>query len=189
MAALKILGICGSLREKSYNKKVLETLSEMTTDQTEIIIFDRLGEIPLYNEDVEKNGDPDAVADFKKQIKTSDALLIATPEYNYNIPGVLKNAIDWASRPPSATPLKNKPIGIVGATQGTGGTIRCQLALRQVLLFTGSPAMMKPEVLISKVQEKFDENGKIKDEATKKFLHDFLKQFESWIPQQLSILK
>ena len=153
---MRVFGIAGSLRAGSFNRSLLRAAVELAPDGMEIGIFERLGEIPPYNEDVEKSGDPEPVAALKKAIREADALLIATPEYNYGVPGVLKNAIDWASRPPRDSVLARKPAAIMGASPGQGGTVRAQLALRQSFLFTQIHALLRPEVLIASAGEKFD---------------------------------
>ncbi|RMH70000.1 MAG: NAD(P)H-dependent oxidoreductase [Gemmatimonadetes bacterium] len=179
MNNLRILGIAGSLRQKSYNKMLLRAVQDVAPDHLLMNIFD-LNDIPLYNGDVESEGDPPAVKHLKKAIDQADAVLFATPEYNYSIPGVLKNAIDWASRPPR--PLHGKPAAIIGATMGQYGTVRAQNHLRQVL--TASQNMMvmnKPEILIAKAQEKFDKDGNLIDGLTRDFLGKFMHHFAQWV--------
>jgi chromate reductase len=145
-----------------------------------IEIWERLGEIPLYNEDVETAGVPEPVAAFREAIAKADALLIATPEYNFGVPGVLKNAVDWASRPPRRSALDFKPVAIFGATPGSGGTGRGQLALRQSFLFTRSPTLFDPEVLVAKAAEKFDAQGNLTDEKTRDFVRRLLVALDGW---------
>lgn len=176
----QVLGFAGSLRQASYNRALLRTAIELAPPELNIETFDLL-DIPIFNEDVEAKGDPQSVQDFKKALGDADGLLIATPEYNYGIPGVLKNAIDWASRPPGKSTLYGKPAAIMGASQGAGGTIRSQLALRQTFLFVEVYAMMKPEILIANSRDKFDDKGNLTDERTREFLVKFLKSFASWI--------
>ena len=120
------------------------------------------------------------MAAFKDAIRAADALLFVSPEYNYGIPGVLKNAIDWASRPPGKSPLNGKPAAIMGASQGTGGTIRMQLALRQAFLFTETHAMLEPEVYVARAQDKFDAEGRLTDEKTRDFVGKFLAALVPW---------
>jgi chromate reductase, NAD(P)H dehydrogenase (quinone) len=180
MAQFNVLGIAGSLRQASYNRALLRTATELAPPELNIKIFD-LMPIPMYNEDVEAKGDPESVQDFKKAIGETDGLLIATPEYNYGIPGVLKNAIDWASRPPNKSTIYGKPAAIMGTSQGSGGTIRSQLALRQTFLFVEVYAMLKPEILIANSRDKFDAQGNLTDERTRGYLAKFLKSFVSWI--------
>ena len=177
---MQILGIAGSLRKDSYNRALLRASQALTPEGMTIEAFDLI-EIPQYNGDVENEGFPPSVIALKEAIRKADALLIATPEYNYSVPGVLKNAIDWASRPPKDTPLHRKPAAIMGATMGSGGTIRAQLNLRQSFVFTQTLAMLQPEILVSKAQEKFDAQGNLKDEGTRKALVAFLEAFQKWI--------
>jgi len=176
----QVLGFAGALRQASYNRALLRTATELAPPELNIRIFDLLP-IPMFNEDVEAKGDPESVQDFKKAIGESDGLLIVTPEYNYGIPGVLKNAIDWASRPPGKSSLYGKPAAIMGATQGPGGTIRSQLALRQSFVFLEVYAMLKPEILIPNCRDKFDDKGNFTDQRIREYMVTFLKAFVSWI--------
>jgi chromate reductase len=139
-----------------------------------------LAPIPLYNADVEAEGDPAPVAEFKRAIREADALLIATPEYNYGVSGVLKNAIDWASRPPDDSPLAGKPAAILGASPGQTGTARSQLQLRQAFVFTGTHAVTKPEVLVARARDKFDADGNLTDEKTREFVVKLLEALVEW---------
>lgn len=175
-----ILGIPGSLRKDSYNRSLLRAAQEMAPEGMNIETCDLI-DIPSYNGDVEAQGFPEPVVRFKEAIKKADGILIATPEYNYSVPGVLKNAIDWASRPTQDTPLHRKPAAIMGATIGSGGTIRAQLNLRQSFVFTQTLAMLQPELLVSKAQDKFDAQGRLTDETTKKYLVSFLEAFQKWV--------
>ena len=175
-----VLGFAGSLRQASYNRALLRTAKELAPPELDIQIFDLLP-IPIFSEDVEVKGDPESVQDFKKAIGEADGLLIATPEYNYGIPGVLKNAIDWVSRPPRKSTIYGKPAAIMGASQGSGGTIRSQLALRQTFLFVEVYAMLTPEILIGNCRDKFDDKGNLTDERTREFVIKFLKSFVPWI--------
>lgn len=177
---LKIFGLAGSLRQGSYNRALLRAAVEVAPKGVEIRIFERLGEIPLFNEDVEAAGDPEPVVALKSAIQEADAVLIATPEYNYGIPGVLKNAIDWASRPPDSSVLQGKPAAIMGATPGMTGTARAQLALRQAFLFTETYAVLHPEVLVARAYEKIDDRGRLRDEATRGFIRDLLEALAAW---------
>ena len=179
MKKIKILGISGSLRKKSYNKSLLSAAKEFLPEGMEMEIFDLI-DIPLYNGDVEDAGIPESVKIFKEKIASSDGVLISTPEYNYSIPGVLKNAIDWASRPP-APPLYGKPVAIMGATPGMGGTMRGQMALRHVAVNTNMIMMNKPEILVSTAQNKFNADGKLTDEKTKESISKFLIELRKWI--------
>jgi len=176
---LKVLGFAGSLRAGSFNRSLLRAAVELQPPGMEITSFD-LAAIPLYNGDVEAKGDPEPVAAFKAAIAQADALLIATPEYNFGIPGVLKNAIDWASRPPRGSVLQGKPAAIMGATPGMGGTGRSQMQLRQVFVFTQTYALLSPEVLVARAQEKFDASGRLTDENTRQFVGQLLQALADW---------
>jgi chromate reductase len=143
-------------------------------------MFD-LAEIPLYNGDVEAEGDPEGVARFKQAIRDADGVLMVTPEYNHGVPGVMKNAVDWASRPPAGAALARKPVGLLGASPGITGSARGQSQLRQAFEFTQSYCMPQPEILVFKAHEKFDESGTLTDERTRQNLAKFLAAFEDWV--------
>jgi chromate reductase len=181
--SLRVLGIPGSLRDGSFNRALLRTAIELAPDGMTITIFDDLAAIPPYNADVEAHGDPPAVAAFKSAIAAADALLIATPEYNYGVPGVLKNAIDWASRPPGKSVLNGKPAAIMGATPGATGTARAQLALRHSFVFTNTCALLQPEVLVARAHEKIDAAGRVTDATTRKLVAQLLTAFADWAPR------
>jgi chromate reductase len=176
---LRILGFAGSLRAASYNKMLLRAAVELAPAGMEIEIFD-IGEIPLFNEDVEAAGTPPAVEAFRDAIRRADALLIATPEYNHGVPGVLKNAIDWASRPPRKSPLAGKPAALFGASPGMTGTARAQTQLRASFVFTDTPALPQPEVLVFRAPEKFDADGRLTDEPTRVFVGRLLVALADW---------
>ena len=180
--ALKVLGIAGSLRAGSYNRALLRAAQELAPAGMEITTFD-LAPVPLYNGDVEVKGDPEPVAALKAAIRQADALLIVTPEYNFGVPGVLKNAIDWASRPPRGSALQGKPAAIMGATPGMGGTGRAQMQLRQTFVFTQTYALLSPEILVARAAEKFDASGKLTDEPTRKFVGQLLAALMQWAPR------
>jgi chromate reductase, NAD(P)H dehydrogenase (quinone) len=167
---LVVCGIAGSLRAGSYNRALLRAAGEIAPGDMEIRIFDRMAEIPLFNADVEAEGDPEPVQALKRAIGEADALLIATPEYNHGVPGVLKNAIDWASRPPRDAVLDGKPTAIFGASPGITGTARAQTQLRQAFLFTNTPTVLQPEILVFRAAEKFDEDGRLTHERTREFI-------------------
>lgn len=169
MATFRILGICGSLRQGSFNLGLLRAAAELAPDGVEVEIdAEGLREIPPFDEDVERRGQPAAVAALSGRIRAADALIVASPEYNYGVSGVLKNAIDWLSRPPAQTPLRFKPVALMGASGGNFGTVRAQMALRQTLLFLESHVLAKPEVLVFRAQERFDAQVRLVDEATRK---------------------
>lgn len=177
----RVLGISGSLRRGSYNRLLIQAAQELAPDELQIEIFD-LHNIPPYDPDTEAQGDPPPVRDFKRRIHEADALLISTPEYNYGLPGMLKNAIDWASRPDGdgARVLNGKPIALMGATTGNFGTVRAQMMLRQVFLYTRSYVMLEPEVTVFRVKERF-EGERLVDEATRGFLGEMLAALDEWI--------
>jgi chromate reductase len=174
----KILGIAGSLRKNSYNKALLRTAADLMPENTAFETFDLEG-IPPFNQDHEEQP-PQKVKEFKAKIREADALLIATPEYNYSMPGVLKNAIDWASRSPNDNSFDGKPVAIMGASTGMIGTARAQYHLRQCLVFLNMFPINRPEVMISHAAEKTDQNGTIKDEKTKQLIAQLIKNLIAW---------
>jgi chromate reductase len=176
---VRILGMAGSLRRGSFNAAALRVAQELAPAGMTIEIFD-LAQIPMYNEDVRLEGFPPPVADFRARIKAADGLLIATPEYNYSTSGVLKNAIDWASRPPEQ-PFDGKPIGLMGASAGTLGTARAQYHLRQMFVFLNGLVMNRPEVMIPGAQNKFDAEGKLTDQQTRDFISAHLVALKAWV--------
>jgi len=178
--SLTVLGIAGSLRQASFNRGLIRAAAEIAPAGMRIAVHD-LSSIPLFNADLEAEGDPEPVADLKRAIADADALLIATPEYNHGVPGVLKNTIDWLSRPPRGSALNGKPVALMGASPGVTGTARSQSQLRQAFVFTNSYAMPQPEVLVGRAHEKFDAEGRLSDEVTRKFIAQFLDQFVVWI--------
>jgi chromate reductase, NAD(P)H dehydrogenase (quinone) len=178
--ALVVCGIAGSLRKDSYNRALLRAARELAPEGMEIRIFDRMAEIPLFNQDREDQGDPEPVQALKGAIQDAHALLIATPEYNHGVPGVLKNAIDWASRPAKDPVLGGKPTAIFGASPGITGTARAQSQLRQSLVFTGTPVLPQPEILVYRAREKFDDEGRLTDERTREFVGKLLRGLADW---------
>ena len=162
----RILAISGSLRERSYNRALLQAARELAPAGVEIEEFDISG-LPFYDGDLEAAGDPDAVAELRAAVAEADALLIATPEYNRGTSGVLKNAIDWLSRPALASVLRWKPVAIMGASTGQGGTRRAQQQVRDALLFPGAIVLEEPEVAVPVAWEHFDEDGQLVDERTR----------------------
>jgi len=162
----RILGISGSLRERSYNRALLQAARELAPEGVEIEEFD-LSSIPLYDADVEAAGDPEPVAALRAAVRDADALLFATPEYNRGTSGVLKNAIDWLSRPALASVLRWKPAAVMGASTGRGGTRRAQQQVRDALLHPGAIVLEEPEVAVPVAWEHFDEDGRLVDEKTR----------------------
>ena len=175
----QILGIAGSLRRASYNRGLLRAAEQVAPDGVDVRTFDLLP-VPLFNQDVEAEGDPTSVRELKEQVRTADALLIACPEYNYSVPGVLKNAIDWASRPPRGSVLHHKPVALMGASPGTFGTARSQLALRQTFLFTRCFVLPEPELYVSTASEKFDRDGNLTDDETLRRIRALLDALVAW---------
>jgi chromate reductase len=162
----RILGISGSLRERSYNRALLQAARELAPDGVELEEFD-LAAIPLYDADVEAGGDPPPVAALREAVRSAEALLFATPEYNRGTSGVLKNAIDWLSRPAMASVLRWKATAVIGASTGRGGTRRAQQQVRDALLFPGAIVLDEPEVALPLAWEHFDEDGRLVDEKTR----------------------
>jgi chromate reductase len=176
---LTFLGIAGSLRRLSFNRGLIRAAVELAPDGITVIPYD-FSDVPLFDADVEAEGDPEPVARFKRAIADADGLLIATPEYNHCIPGVLKNAIDWASRPPRASVLTDKPVAIMGATPGQGGTARAQAQLRDGLTYTNGYVLPLPEVLVPVASQKFDAESNLTDVETRTQILDLLKAFAAW---------
>ena len=176
--SIKVLAMVGSLRQGSYNKLALRAAIELKPAGMEIETAD-IGVLPLYNDDVREAGYPPPVQKLREQVKAADALLFVTPEYNYSVPGVLKNAIDWCSRPPEQ-PLDGKPAAIMGASTGRLGTARAQYHLRQICVFVNVLPVNRPEVMLSGAAKLFDADGRLTDESTRKFIGDLLVSLESW---------
>jgi chromate reductase len=175
---LNILGFAGSLREGSYNRALLRAAVDLVPQDTKLDIFDLEG-IPLFNQDLEKSV-PEKVKEFKAKIKTADAVLIVTPEHNYSIPGVLKNAIDWASRPYGDNSFDGKPAAIMSASTGMLGGARAQYHLRQVCVFLNMHPLNRPEVFVTFANQKFDAKGNLNDEKTKEFIKQELEALVAW---------
>ena len=175
---IKILGLAGSLRRASYNRGALRAAQKLVPENASIEIFE-LDDIPPFNQDLE-NSLPSAVADLKEKVRSADAILFVTPEYNYSVPGVLKNAVDWASRPYGDNAWDGKPVAIMGASVGTTGTARAQYHLRQMFVFLNMYALNRPEVMISNAAEKFGQEGNLVDEVTKEKIRELVKALLSW---------
>ncbi len=176
--SVHVLGFAGSLRRGSYNRGLLRAAAEVLPEGMTLEVFD-LAPIPLYNADVEAQGYPGPVQEFKDRIAAADALLIATPEYNYSIPGVLKNAIDWASRPPDASPLNGKPLAMMGAG-GMMGTSRAQYHLRQVAVAVNMLPLARPEFFVQRAASKFDAEGTLTDKDSFDYLRALLVALADW---------
>ncbi len=171
---VRILGFAGSLRKGSYNRMVLAEAKKLAPPGVELEIFDLDG-IPVFNQDYEKPDlMPGRVKEFKSSIRAAAAILIVTPEYNYSMPGVLKNAMDWASRPYGDNSFEGKAVGIMSASGGMTGASRAQYHLRQTFVFLNMHALNRPEVIIPQVNEKFDEDGNLTDEKTRQKISELL---------------
>jgi len=177
-ARIRILGFAGSLRKASYNKALLRAATEMVPEGADLEVFDLEG-IPPFSEDVEQQP-PKKVKDFKAKIRAADAILIATPEYNYSMPGVLKNAIDWASRPYGDNAFAGKPVGIMGASIGMLGTGRAQYHLRQSCVFLDMYPLNQPEVMVAFAHEKVDDSGKVTDQKTRDKVRELVESLIAW---------
>ncbi len=182
MTALKILGIAGSLREASANRRALFALSQIAPEDVEVSLAS-LADIPLYNADLDE---PPGVVQLKREIAAADGLLIATPEYNYGIPGVLKNAIDWVSRPAYQSVLAHKPIAMFGVAPSPIGTARAQAQLKQVLLGTVSELFPTPEVALGSSSQLFDEAGQLADERSAERLRRLIVDYSAWLRRRVS---
>lgn len=178
MADIRLLGISGSLRKGSYNSAALRAAAGLVPAGASLEIFDISG-FPLYNEDVKAQGFPEPVQRLREKIAAADGLVFATPEYNYSISGVLKNAIDWASRPPEH-PFNEKAVAIMGASGGVLGTARAQYHLRQIGIFLNMRFVNKPEVFIGGAASKFDAAGNLTDETTKGLIRDLMAELVTW---------
>jgi chromate reductase len=178
--SLRILGIAGSLRAASYNRALLRAAQEEAPPGIEIDLYD-IASVPFYNADVEAAGDPEPVVVFKAAIRAADAVFIATPEYNHGVPGVLKNALDWASRPHRASALDCKPIAVMGATAGRGSTYQAQAQVREALVYSGSCTLAQPELSLSRAGAAFDDAGQLTDVETRTALRELLSVFADWV--------
>lgn len=175
---IKILGFAGSLRKGSYNKALLRAALEELPPDADLEIFDLEG-IPPYNQDLDDRM-PEIVEKFKAKIKAADAILIATPEYNYSVPGVLKNAIDWASRPPGDNSFDDKPVAIMSASIGMLAGARAQYHLRQTFVYINMHALNRPEVMVPFAADKIDSSGKVTDEKTRRKIKELLEALIAW---------
>jgi chromate reductase len=176
--SIHILGFAGSLRKDSCNKALLRAASELLPEGADLDVFDLEG-IPPFNQDFETKM-PEKVKEFKRKIKAVDAILIATPEYNYSVPGVLKNAIDWASRPYGDNSFEDKPVGIMSASGGMLGGARAQYHLRQTLVCLNMHPVNRPEVMVPFAGEEIDDRGRLTDEETRKKIRELLENLATW---------
>jgi chromate reductase len=178
--ALRVVGIVGSLRAASYNRGLLLAAQQVAPREM-VIQLEDLTTIPLFNQDTATNEVPAAVSQLRNAVQGADGLLLATPEYNHGVPGVLKNAIDWLSQPPRACVLEGRPTAIMGASTGFSGTARGQMQLRQSFVLTDTPVMQQPELLVNYAREKFDASGALTDDSTRQLLTRFLARFAAWV--------
>ena len=177
-APLTILGIAGSLRRGSFNRGAIRVASDLAPPGVTIQPLE-IGDLPLYNHDLEVDPPP-VVRSLRATIKAADAVLIATPEYNYSIPGVLKNALDWGSRPAAENAWRGKPVAILGATGGQFGSVRAQYHLRQIFVFLDMYALNRPEVMIARAKEKFDAEGNLTDLETRDRIRTLVDALVAW---------
>ncbi len=175
---IRILGIAGSLRRESYNRAALRAATRFVPEGAILETFELDG-IPVFNQDEEQNP-PSKVSELKRRIRAADAVLFATPEYNYSLPGVLKNAIDWASRPYGDSAWNGKPAAIMGASPGATGTARAQYHLRQIFVYLNMLPINVPEVMIGNAGARFDKEGNLTDEKTKDLIHQLLQNLVEW---------
>ena len=179
----RIVAFAGSLRRGSFNRALLRAAQELAPQGMEIDLME-IGDLPFYNADVEAQGDPPSVTAYKAALGDADGLLIATPEYNDGIPGVLTNAIDWGSRLPGRAPVSGKPVALMGASPSRIGTARAQLHLRQLLSHVHARVLPPPELLIASAHERFDKSLRLTDESTRDVLAKLLQRFERWIVRE-----
>jgi chromate reductase len=175
----RILALAGSLRQGSYNRGLLRAAEELAPEWVEVRFFD-IGTLPFFSEDLEAAGDPEAVRRFKEAIRAANAVLIATPEYNGAVPGVLANAIDWASRPTGRSVLRNKPVAVMGAVLGRSGSANAQAALRGVLSRVGAVVVPDPQVLVPQASRLFDEQVNLRDEDTRQEIRQLVEAVAHW---------
>jgi chromate reductase, NAD(P)H dehydrogenase (quinone) len=175
---LRVVGLCGSLRLASFNRGLLLAALELLADRAQVDIPDLTG-LPEFNEDLEAEPPP-RVGELKQLVDEADILLFATPEYNYGLPGWLKNVLDWLSRPPSTTPLRHKPAGVLTASAGERGGARAQLALRVTLVYTDTYVMNRPEMFVGRAGTKFSSGGQLEDEPTRAELQRYVDALRDW---------
>jgi chromate reductase len=169
---ITILGIAGSLRKDSYNKGALRAAQSLCPEGAKLEVYDIAG-LPLFNQDEEKNPTP-KVSEFKQKIRAADAILLVTPEYNYGVPGVMKNALDVASRPYGDNAWSGKPVALMSAALSVAGGIRAQYHIRQSFIFLNMDAVVQPEVAIGNATQRFDDKGNLTDETSKKLIRQLL---------------
>ena len=179
----RIVAFAGSLRRRSLNRALIEAGREVAPPEFTITTIE-IGGLPFYDADIETQGDPPAVTEFKGALAAADGILIATPEHNSGIPGVLTNALDWGSRLPGRSPLAGKPVMVMGASPSQVGTARAQLHLRQVLSHVQARVLPPPELLLARAHERFDAELRLTDENTRLLLAGLLRRFAAWIARE-----
>lgn len=177
-----VAGLCGSLRAASYNRAALEAAGRLMLTGMRLRV-ESFAQVPIYSADQQERGWPPAVVQLGQAIARADAVLIASPEYNFSVPGGLKNALDWLSRLPEQ-PFKGKPVAIMGAATGPVGTARMQYDLRRILHFLDARVLLKPEIFIGNAKAKFDAEGRLVDETTLKFMADQMQALRRWIVRE-----
>jgi chromate reductase len=183
---LSVLGLCGSLRAGSVNRKLLQAAAAVAPAHVTLSMYEGLGALPHYNADIDQPGKAGAgVESLRQEIAQSDGILIVTPEYNFSVPGGLKNAIDWASRPARASALWEKPAAIMGASESILGSARAQGALRPVLHSLAMPVLLEPEFFMAQASQRFDRD-ELNDETTRDLLRTFMARFADWIEKAKS---
>ena len=179
----RVVAFAGSLRRKSYNRALIEAARELAPESMTIEAIE-IGGLPFYDADLEADGDPESVAAFKAALQQADGLLIATPEYNDSIPGVLGNALAWGSRLPGRAPVVGKAVAIMGASPSQIGTARAQLHLRQVLGHVRARVLPPPELLVAQAHLRFDPDLRLNDESTRRILTSLLERFSGWMARE-----
>lgn len=177
---IEVAALIGSLRRNSYNRGLLRSAMLLRPDHIhlyEVTIHD----LPYFNDDIDQRGAPAVVRDFRANLDRADALLVITPEYSYSIPGVLKNALDWAVRPTGRSVLRGKPLAIMGASVGRSGTMRGQLHLRQIATAIGMLPVPEPEVYITFAADKFNQLGELTDQASRELVEELLHNLADWV--------
>jgi chromate reductase, NAD(P)H dehydrogenase (quinone) len=183
----RVVAFAGSLRRRSFNRALIEAARELAPTGMDIEPIE-IGGLPFYDADVEAEGDPAPVAAYKEAIAAADGVLIATPEYNDGIPGVLTNALDWGSRLPGRSPLAGMPLAVMGASPSQVGTARAQLHLRQVLGHIQARVLPPPELLVARAHERFDAELRLTDETTRRVMADLLRRFAGWIVRERNVV-
>ena len=188
MAELDVIGIAGGLGRDSHNRALLRAARDLAPPGMSIRIWEGLAGIPLYDGDLEERGFPEPVVAMSEEIRRAGAVLVVTPEYSHSVPGVLKNALDWAARPPGKSPFRGKVVAITGASPGALGTARAQMDVRRILSAMGAIVVPAPEVLVAQADKKRDASGAFTDEATRKYVARLLEELQRWSARFASVL-